>query len=392
MNTAKRNVVLLAICQATLMIGQSLMLTAAPWVGLALTGDKTLATLPIGVQFGVTLLTVMPAAFLMKHIGRRPGFVIGAVFGVIGSILAAYGIWHGQFVLFCLGLGLNGVFNGFGTYYRFAAADAAGPDYRSTAISYVLAGGVVAAFVGPNLANWTADLATAKFSGSYLSLAAVYLIALVALMFVDIPPPTSEERRGRGRPMWEIARQPAFMVAVIAAMFGYGIMSLIMTSTPLTLHDHNYSFGETAFIIQWHLVAMFAPSFVTGRLIKRFGVSKIILLGTIFYVGCVLLNLLSTDFWAVWLALVLLGLGWNFLFVGGTTLLTDTYTPEERAKTQALNDFLVLGVVTATAFSSGPLHYKLGWQALNMSVVPLIVAIVIAVAWLRRTGSTAKTS
>lgn len=384
MTHEKRNVFLLALCQAAMMTGQSLMLAAAPFIGLALAADKSLATLPIGIQFGATLVATMPAAFLMQRVGRRPGFLLGAALGIVGSCLAAYAIWIGSFPLFCVGLAFNGFYNGFGTYYRFAAADAASAEYRSRAISYVLAGGVVAAVVGPNLARLTADaVPAAPFIGSYIGLVVVYGITLGALLFVDIPRPTLEERHNTGRPLAEIARQPAFAVAVLGAMIAYGVMNLIMTSTPLAMHEHHYPFGDAAFIIQWHMLGMFLPSFFTGRLIARFGVLTVMQWGAALCVLTVGFNLASTELWAIWTALVLLGVGWNFLFVGATTLLTETYKSEERAKAQSINDFLILSTVTLTAFSSGPLHHHFGWNLINLSVAPLIVLVALAVMWLK---------
>jgi MFS family permease len=385
MNRAKKNVLLLATCQATFNTGQALMLTAAPFIGLALAADKSLATLPIAIQFGATLVATMPASFLMKHIGRRPGFLIGAMLGMLGSAVAAYGIFIGSFVLFCVGLAINGTFNGFATFYRFAAADAAGPDYTSRAISYVLAGGVIAAFLGPNLARWTADsISAAPFAGTYIALIGVYSVALLALLFVDIPQPTQAEQHHSGRPLTEIARQPTFVVAVLGAMICYGVMNLIMTSTPLALHHQHYPFSDAAFVIQWHVLGMFAPSFITGRLIARYGVLNIMLSGAVLCVACAVTNLAGNGYWQIWSALVLLGIGWNFLFIGATTLLTETYRVEEKAKVQAINDFIILGTVTITAFSSGPIHHNFGWQTLNTSVIPAIVLVAVAIAWLKR--------
>lgn len=385
MNRAKKNVLLLATCQATFNTGQALMLTAAPFIGLALAADKSLATLPIAVQFGATLVATMPASFLMKHIGRRPGFLIGALLGILGSAVAAYGIFIGSFVLFCVGLAINGMFNGFATFYRFAAADAAGPDYTSRAISYVLAGGVIAAFLGPNLARWTADsISTAPFAGTYIALIGVYSVALIAILFVDIPQPTQAEQHHSGRPLIEIACQPTFVVAVLGGMICYGVMNLIMTSTPLALHHQHYPFSDAAFVIQWHVLGMFAPSFITGRLIARYGVLHIMLAGAVLCAACAVTNLAGNSYWQIWSALVLLGIGWNFLFVGATTLLTETYQVEEKAKVQAINDFIVLGTVTITAFSSGPIHHHFGWQALNTSVMPAIVLVAVAIVWLKR--------
>ncbi|MFL6623962.1 MAG: MFS transporter [Sulfurifustis sp.] len=382
---APKNVFLLAVCQATMMTGQSLMLAAAPFIGLTLAPTRAAATLPIGLQFAATLATTMPAAFVMKHIGRRAGFLIGAVLGIAGSLLAAYAIWAGNFVLFCAGLMLNGMFNGFGTYYRFAAADAAGPDYRAQAISYVLAGGVVAALLGPNLARLTAGiLPTTPFTGSYLALVAVYIVTLITLLFVDIPAPTAAERAASGGPLAALVRRPAFAVAVLGGMIAFAVMNLIMTSTPLAMHDAHYAFGDAAFIIQWHMLGMFAPSFVSGRLIARYGTLPIMQCGAALLALCAGIDIASQALWAIWLALVLLGIGWNFLFVGATTLLTGTYAPEEKAKAQALNDFLILGTTTATAFFAAPLHYHFGWSVINAAVIPLIVGVAAAVLWLQR--------
>jgi MFS family permease len=381
----KKNVFLLAICQATFNTGQALMLTAAPFIGLALAADPTFATLPIAIQFGATLAMTWPAAFLMKHIGRRSGFLIGTLLALSGSAVAAYAITAGSFALFCAGLALNGLFNGFGTYFRFAAADVATPDYRARAVSYVMAGGVAAAILGPNLARYTADaLPTAQFAGSYVALIGIYLVTFVALWFINFPKPTMEERHGRGRPLAIIARTPKFAVAVLGGMIAYAVMNLIMTSTPLAMHEHHYPFSDAAFIIQWHMLAMFGPSFFTGRLIGRYGAPRLMQCGAAFCALCVGANVASTELWATWLALVSLGLGWNFLFVGATTLLTETYSVEEKAKVQATNDFLILSITTITAFSSGPLHHHAGWDAINLSVAPLIVLAAFAVTWLKR--------
>jgi MFS family permease len=381
----KVNVVLLATGQATMMTGQTLMLTAAPIIGLSLTDNPALVTLPVALAFLAMLLTSLPAALLMKHIGRRAGFLIGTVLGILGSLLAAYAIWTNDFVLFCAGLAVNGMLSGFGTYYRFAAADAAGPEYRARAISYVLTGGVVAAMLGPNLANWTKDaIGGAPFTASYLSVIAIYAVALIALAFVRIPTPTAAERRSDGRSYAAIARQPAFVVAAIGAMLGYGVMSLVMMSTPLAMHDHGHPFGDTAFVIQWHILGMFAPSFVTGRLIARHGALTVMLWGALLCGVCVAINLASTGVWALTAALMLLGVGWNFLFIGGTTLLTETIRPEEKAKTEGMNDFLILAVVTTVTFSAGALHHHLGWALVNVAVLPLLAVISAAVFWLKR--------
>jgi MFS family permease len=366
------------------MTGTVLMFATAPIIGTVLAPDKSFATLPLAVHIAATLIMVMPAAFIMKHVGRRAGFMIGAVLGICGSSLAAYALWIGQFWLFCTGLFLMGLFSGFGTYYRFAAADAAGPEHRGVAISYVLSGGVVAALLGPNLASWTANVIPgAQFIGSYSSLVLVYAVSLIALTGIAIPRPSAEERRASGRPLLEITRQPAFVVAVLTGMLSFAVMNLVMTSTPLVMHDHHYSFANTAFVVQWHMLGMFVPSFFTPVLIARRGLPMTLLWGVALCAACVVLNLVSVELWALSVALALLGVGWNFLAIGASTLLTQAYAPEESAKTQAINDFLTLAVVTTTSFASAPLHERFGWSTVNLGVVPVIALIAVAVVWLQ---------
>jgi MFS family permease len=384
MNRMKRNVWLLAGCQALMMSANALLLATSALVGARLAVDPSLSTLPLAVQFLATMLTTFPASFLMKRIGRRLGFLVGSLAGLSAAGLAAYAIVHGSFALFIAAAALFGAHNGFGTFYRFAATDTATPDYRSTAISYVMAGGVVAAFVGPNLANWTSGwLAGAEFAGSFLALLGVYAASLVAILFIDIPRSAEAAHAAAARPLGQIARQGTFVVAVLAAMLGYAIMNLVMVATPLAMHEHHHPFADTAFVIQWHVFGMFAPSFVTGHLIKRFGVLNVLIAGALLNVGCVAINLLGTEVAHFWAALFLLGVGWNFLFVGGTTLLTEAYREEEKAKTQALNDFLVFTSISLTSFTSGALQHHFGWQVVNIGVIPLIAVILGAVLWLR---------
>jgi MFS family permease len=386
MNNMKRNVLLLAACQAMLMTGGVLLIATSALVGYRLAPDKALATLPLAMQMLAGMLTSIPASLLMQRFGRRAGFLLGSSIGITGAALATYAIVTGNFVLFTLGAAVSGMFSGFGNYYRFAAADVATADYRSTAISYVMAGGVVAAFVGSNLAHWTSAWLAAPFAGSYLALAGILLLSFVTQLFLDIPRPP-RETHGGGRALGTIARQPVFIVAAIGGMLGYGIMALVMTATPLAMHEHHYVFGDTAFVIEWHVLGMFAPSFFTGHLIRRFGVLQIMLAGGLLSAACVGINLAGTGLSHFWLALFLLGVGWNFLFIGATTLLTETYAPEEKAKTQALNDFLVFTTVTLAVLSSGHVQHSFGWRAVNIGVIPFILITLVAVGsllWSRR--------
>ncbi len=385
MNSMKRNVLLLALCQALLTTSISLQLSAAALVGQAMAGPA-LATIPLGLLFLGNMLTAFPASFYMRRFGRRVGFMTGALLGILGAVLATHAILEGRFLLFCLGNLLLGCFNGFGQFYRFAAADIATVDYRSRAISYVLAGGVLAAFLGPNLAALTRHGLTAPFAGSYAALIGVLLTSLAIAALLTIPRPGVQEQAGPNRPLGTIALQPAYWVAVLGALVGYGVMNLVMTATPLAMDGHRHAFESTALVIQWHVVAMFAPSFFTGHLIRRLGVLNVMLLGALLMIGCVAINLTGTEVHHFTAALILLGLGWNFLYIGGTTLLTETYHLAEKAKAQALNDFLVFSMVACTAFGAGTVHGHLGWLLLNLGVLPLLGLTLIATLWLRLRG------
>ena len=381
----KRNIVLLAICQALMMTCNSLVIATSALIGLALASNKWLATLPLGLQFLAIMSLTLPASLFMKRFGRRTGFQLGACLGLSGALLCTYSIFAHNFAGFCGGAFLLGAFNAFGQYYRFAAADTATLQFRSQAISLVLAGGVVAAFAGPNLAIWTrAMFDTALFAGSYSCLIALYAASLLVSSFIAIPPPAEAERHYSGRSLRDIMRRPDFIVAVSSAMIAYGVMNLLMTSTPLAMQHNSHSFSATALVIQWHVLGMFAPGFVTGRLIERAGLLNVMLTGSVLLGVCAAVNLLGVSVLHFWLALALLGIGWNFLFTGATTLLTGIYTAAEKAKVQGVNDLLVFATVTLSAMSSGALHHGIGWTAVNLAVAPLIILSLVAILWLRR--------
>jgi MFS family permease len=381
--TSRRNVLLLAASQGLFMIGTSTMIAEAALVGHLLAPDKALATLPVALQQLSVMFTTFPASLLMRKIGRRGGFSVGAGFGILGTAVAMLGVLWGSFWIFCLGTLLNGVYNGFGQFYRFAAVDGSSDTWRSKAISYTLAGGVIAAVLGPELAKISKDwLAPVTYAGSFAALSGVAVLALLVLQFIRIPMPSAAERSGEGRPLAEIARNPTFIVAVFAAMVGYGVMAFLMTVTPLAMVAHQHTFDSAAFVIQWHVLAMFAPSFVTGALVARFGVLRIMQSGAVLLALCIAAGLAGADVHHFWLGLVLLGVGWNFLYVGGTTLVTETYRPAEKATVQAANDFLIFGTVTLAAASSGALHSAFGWVVLNLIVIPLVAATLAALVWL----------
>lgn len=380
----KKNVVLLAACQALFMTSTSAVFTTSALVGHMLAEDKSLATLPLALQFGAGMVATVPASLYMKRFGRRIGFLTGTAIGMTGAITATFAILTGSLVLFCLGSALIGCFNGFSRYLRFAAADASNEAFRSRAISLVLAGGVVAGFTGPNLARATLNLfEPIAFAGIFASLLAVHVAMVVVLLFLDIPRPGAEERSAAARPLLEIARQPICIVAILGATIAYAVMSFLMSITPLAMAGHHFDFADAAFVVQGHLLGMFVPAFFTGHLIARFGIVRVMLCGAGLLAACIAINLAGTTLMNFVIALVLVGTGWNFLFVGATMLLTESCTPAEKAKTQALNEFIIFGTVAVGALISGLVHHELGWDAVNLLMIPPVVIVFAAVMWLR---------
>jgi len=378
-----KNVWLLTACQSLMMTCNALLVTASALVGALLADTISLATLPLALQFLATMLASIPASLLMGKVGRRAGFMVGLVLGLSGSALASYAIFTADFWLFCLGTMLIGSYNGFGNYYRFAAVDVVSTEQKSRAISYVMAGGVLAAVLGPNIVSWTHDsIKGVEFAGSYIVIGLLYVLSFVIISFVKIPAFKAEQHHGKARPIAQIVRQPVYLVAVITGMLGYSVMSLVMTATPLSM-SHHHSLSDTAFVIQWHVLGMFAPSFFTGKLIYRFGLLNIMLAGVVLLAMAVMGNLLGASLWHYWFALLCLGIGWNFLFIGATDLLTYTYSEPEKAKAQAVNDFSVFTAVTLSALTAGYLQHHFGWQIVNLGVVPMIIVILIALIWIK---------
>lgn len=390
----KRNIPILAICQALFMSGTSLMVATTALVGYALADDKAYASLPFTLQLLATMFTSIPAAMLMSRIGRKKTFLIGSVLAMFGAAICAIAVLQNSFYLFMLGSVLIGVFSGFANYYRFTAADSVDTAHKSRAISYVLAGGVLAAIIGPNIANLTRDMISgAAFAGSYGSIILLYILTFIALSFLDLPHSHQAlVKKSAVRPLNVIARQPRFIIAVISGMLGYASMTLVMTATPLAMQHHHHVYGDTAFVIQWHVLGMFAPSFFTGNLIKRFGLLAVMFTGAVFGLACVLINLLGVSVSHFWFALVLLGISWNFLFIGATTLLTETYQAEEKFKAQALNDFIVFSVVATSSLSAGILQHNLGWQYVNIMAIPMFAIILLGLVWLYQVNKLPDTS
>ena len=369
------------------MTSTSAIISTAPIVGgILLVDDKSLATLPLALQFVAMALTTIPASLYMGRFGRKVGFITGASIGACGGALGAYAIMQGNFVLFCIASLLTGSFNGFCHYFRFAAADVSTDAFRSKAISYVLAGSIVAALLGPTLARNTADLISVQFAGVYLALIIVYLLVASIVSFIDIPRPTAEQRKSGGRPLSKIARQPKFIIAVCAATFGYLVMSFLMTVTPIAMGVCGFTFSDSSYVIQAHILGMYAPAFVTGHLINRFGVNNILIAGSVLCGASIVIHLSGIGFINFLFGLVLIGVGWNFLFTGGTTLLTQTYTPAEKAKVQGLNDFFIWGTISIGAVTSGAVQHSVGWSAVNLVMAPLVLIVFATTLWLRFSG------
>jgi len=385
----RKNIALLAAAQALLLTNGVMLIAINGLLGLQLASDKRLATLPITTYVIGGALATLPAAFFMKRHGRRAGFMLGAGLGMFGALISVFAVSVGSFWLLCLGTVFAGIYNAFGQQYRFAAADAAPLDWKGKAISLTLAGGILGGVIGPEVGKLTRTLLEPTYLASYGALIGFAALSILIASRLDIPPLSASEQNAVGRPWRQIARQPAFIVAVLAAACGYGVMNLLMTATPLAMDICGLPFADTAFILQWHVIAMFAPSFFTGGLIKRFGVLNILIVGAGLMFVCIGIALSGVTLMHFWWALVLLGIGWNFLFIGGTTLLTETYRSEEMAKVQGSNDFIVLGVQGLTSLSSGVLISSEGWASLNTYALPMVAMTALAsmLLWLHRRAS-----
>jgi MFS family permease len=376
-----RNVWLLFLCQAlmnAIMSGQTVM---AALVGHSLAVDKSLNTLPMAIQMTAMMCASIPASMVFARLGRRPGFWLGCVGSMLGSITYLLGIWHGSFALYCLGAVPAGLGWGIAQHLRFAAAEVAAPDARPRAIALVMTGGVLAALIGPELVKRTNMLIPPlTFVGTYACLTVLPVIAAILLLFIRMPPLVRAQ--GTPVPFRSILARPNFIAAVVCSMVGYGTMNLVMASTPLQMMFCGFGIAASADVIRAHSISMFLPGFVTGRLIQRFGVHIIIFAGGMLTLLCALANVtLPPTYGTFMLALALLGVGWNFMFVGGTTLLTTAYAPAERVRVQATNDFIVFGTVACTAFFSGAVQASAGWAALNLTVVPPVLVAVALIGW-----------
>lgn len=378
---AKRNALVLASAQALGGASPAIVISLGGIVGSQLVSNQAFATVPVSLmQLGLAC-GVIPAAFLMRRLGRRSGYVIGALVGAVGASVAATGVAGRLFWLFCLGTFLCGLYSSYVQSYRFAAADTASESFKPRAISWVMIGGLAAAVIGPQSVYWTRDLTPATpFAASFLAQGALALLAIGVVLALRAPP-VVEAKPGGGRPLSEIMRQPKFIASVIAALVAYGLMSFVMTAAPLAMVGCGHSVGDAALGIQWHVLSMFAPSFFTGRLIARFGKEKVTAAGLLLTAIAAVVGLSGLSVAHFWITLVLLGIGWNFGFIGATALVTDCYRPQERVKVQAANDFLVFGSVAIASFSSGGLLSAGGWDSVNWLVFPPVAIALALVAW-----------
>mgnify|MGYP001811976431 FL=1 len=384
---ARRNAIVYAICQAFNGAAAPVNIALGGLAGsYLLAADKSLATAPVtGFSVGMALGTV-PAAMLTRYIGRKFGFIGGLLIGIAGTLLAGYALIIGSFVLFCCGALGSGIASGFGQQYRFAAADRGTSDFKSKAISWVLVGGVASAIIGPQLIIYTSDLMLpVQFAGAYFSAALLYAVAIAAMLFLDSSQPAEAADTGPppvARSLPAIMMQPRFLVALLCGTAGFALMTFVMTGAPLAMVAEGISRDHAVLGIQWHVLAMFAPSFVTGNLIARFGKETIVAAGMIILIICGGVALAGIDLWHFWLSLILLGIGWNFSFIGATAMITDTYAPHEKNKAQGVHDLILFSFAGLSSFMSGLVLNSFGWATLNIITFPVVVISILALIWL----------
>ena len=386
---AKRNVVVLVLAQAVLGAQMPMIFTIGGLAGQSLAPNPCFATLPISLIVLGSMCAATPVSAFMQRFGRRAGFTLGTLGGALGGAVGAYALLIASFPLFLLGSFMTGIYMSAQGFYRFAAADTASESFRPKAISYVMAGGLAAAIIGPQLVKLTADAFVVPFLGTYAAVIAVNLVGSTLFLFLRIPrPPVPAEDAPRGRSRRELLATPRIAVAVICAMVSYALMNLVMTSTPLAVVGCGFETADAANVVTAHVLAMYVPSFFTGHLIARFGVERIVALGLVILGGAGAVSLTGVALENFFVALVLLGIGWNFGFIGATTMLAAAHEPHERGRMQGLNDLLVFGGVTVASLSSGGLmncsggSAQQGWAAVNMAMAPFLVLAGAALIWL----------
>jgi MFS family permease len=384
---ARSNVVRLAAAQALTGANSAVIFATGSIVGATLAPNISFATVPLSMYVVGLAAGTLPTGAISRLYGRRVAFIIGTGCGVLTGLLGAFAILHGSFPLFCCATFLGGLYGAVSQSYRFAAADGASAEYRPKAVSWVMAGGVFAGVLGPQLVQWTMDIwPPYLFAFSFVVQALVALVAMVVLAGVDAPKPAPADLHG-GRPLLEIVRQPRFIAAALCGIVSYPMMNLVMTSAPLAMKICGLSVSDSNFGIQWHIVAMYGPSFFTGSLIARFSAQRIVAIGLLLEAGAAAVGLSGITAIHFWATLFILGIGWNFSFVGASALVLETHRPQERNKVQAFNDFLVFGMMAVGSFLSGQLLANYGWSAVNLVVLPPVLlglTVLTLTSWARR--------
>ncbi|MEZ8122864.1 MFS transporter [Vibrio splendidus] len=380
-----RNVWLLSLCQALLMTGNILLISVIGLIGKQIAPSVSMITLPVALQFLGLMAATIPASLISGKLGRKRGFSIGNVVGITGASLATYALSQQNFYLFCFATFLLGIGIGFGTLYRFAAIEVCDENARHRAISISMAGGVLAAVLGPNLAimsqQWSQD---GLYIGAFASLIGLNILALLILQTIQFPKVSFNSQAPKADPLGVVVKAPNFIGAVFAAMVAYAVMNILMTATPLAMIGCGFDFTKAAGVIEWHVLGMFVPAFFTGSLIEKFGSRMMILAGGILFVVCIAINIHGESIWHFRAALVVLGVGWNFMFIAATGLFSQSYQSQNKAKAQAFNEFIVFGCVTITAMLSGWLESTAGWQNLNIYVLPFVLAVILLFAFSAR--------
>lgn len=377
------SLILLALCQGLFLTNNVVFIAINGLVGFNLAPAGWMATLPVmGYVVGGALSTGLVARTQMRW-GRQVSFQLGLLVALASALLCAYAAWSRNFWLLAAATVVAGYYSANGQLYRFAAAELAAPAFRERAVSLVLAGGLLGAVIGPNLAARTRTLTDTPFVGAYLALAAVALLAMALMAFVRFPPlPPKSSAEAKGRALAEIVRQPVFIVAAAGAALGYGVMNLLMAATPLAMDVCGFPFDDAALVLEWHVIGMYAPGFVTGHLIRRFGTLPIMGVGVLLNAACIAIALSGVDLHRFLVALFLLGVGWNFLFTGSTTLSLRAYRPEEKDRAQAFINFCMFSTMAVTSFASGALVTTQGWALLNLGSLLPVALLGAALAWL----------
>lgn len=384
LDLAKRNTWVLTTAQALGGANAPIVISLGGLVGQQLSPDPDLVTLPVSLlNLGLALGT-LPAAYIMRRFGRRTGYLSGAVIGIISGLIATMGIILSSFVIFCLGTCLAGFYSSYVQSYRFAAVDDVSGEQAQKAISRVMIGGLVAAIIGPQLVIWTRDsIPGVAFAGSFLSQAALAALAIPVLWLLhsSTAPKTQAQDNTTQRPLSQILLSPRYILAIATGTVSYGLMTFLMTASPIAMVGHGHSIDQAALGIQWHILAMYAPSFFTGALMVRFGKERIAAIGLLLIGASAMVALSGFDIAHFWISLILLGLGWNFGFIGATAMVAEAHTPAERSKVQGANDFLVFGTVACASFSAGSLLHSSGWQTINWIVLPAVALILVPLVW-----------